>query len=524
MSTKYKYPIVLFLIIATSLFLKLYYVDEYSTFTDELISALAAKSIGENGIPILSPGAIYQRALLHHYLLSIPINLFGLSFFSMRINSILFSCLTILIIYLLGIKVANRRVALAAALLLCLNSAFNQYSLAGRMYMTYGTFYILSIYFFYRGFLEGKSISKVISLCFMVATMLSSEAGLIIGPIFLFLAFIYQRETWYKDRVIIFGTMVWIPIAYMVLNYKFPGAIDAFTGFSGSPPSQFVKLKWSFAKLIYNISYLWRVLDGCIPFSVPFFIVMTLLVARQKKLKDHYPLMALIPALLVQSLFLHNIVQKRVTVSVVPLYILVCCHLFYTLWNWITVDWNKRGSLKKSIAGNARVITIAIVAFLLISVPFSLNRFQKNPEEFPAYLIYPFFDHRAKNNPQPAYMFVKNRANENDLIIQTTLEYGYYFLGSEFSYYFLRQRRIRNEYGKLEFISFKEKDEPYYGRPIIDEIDKLKEIMNRSSSEIWLILGEKSKWSVGPEIAEFIKNHFKLSFSENNTEVYTFKN
>ena len=522
MVSKYKYHIILFVIIAISFLVKLYYVEKYSTFTDELISALVAKSIGENGIPILPSNALYTRALLHHYLLSVPINLFGLSYFSMRINSIIFSLLTILVVYLLGVKSANRKVAIAAALLLSLNSIFNQYSLAGRMYMTYGCFYVLSIYFFHRGFIYGKSASKILSICFMAATMLSSKAGLIIGPIFAFLIFIYNRENWYKDRVIIFGAATWMLLAYFIHKFKIPGAIAPFTTFAGSPPGDFISLKWSGYSLIHSITYLWRILDGCIPFSVSFFIVMTFLVAIKGKLKDHYSLVALLPALVIQSLFLHIIVQKRVTISITPLYILACCQLFYTLWNWINADLKKKGSFKKSIAGNAKTVTLSTMAFIFISVPFSIDRILTKYPEFPIYLIHPIYDHRSRINPQPAYLFVRQHAKKNDIVIQTTLEYGYFFLGEDYNYYFLRQKKAgRDANGNRIYKPFSKNNEPYYGRPIIDDLEELKNLVKDSKhGKIWFVLGEKSKWAVGQEIKEFIKGHFQLKFSNNNFEVY----
>jgi len=440
----------------------------------------------------------------------------------MRINSILLSSLTIWIIYLLGVRVANRKVAIAAALLLALNSIFNLHSLSGRMYMTYGCFYILSIYFFYRGFIEkeNKASSKIFSIIFMIATMLSSEAGLIIGPIFAFLSYLYNRKTWYKDKVIIFGCVAWILITYLILFYTIPGSYS--TAYAGSSQGIFFGYK------IYNMSWFWRVLDGCIPFSVPFLIVVTGLAAKKRQLKDHFPLMALLPALIVQSIFYYKI-QKRVIVTITPLYILACCQLFFTLWNWITVGIEKEGSFKRFINGRAKQITIAVVVFSLISVPFIIDKYiidkyLMHPTAFPTYLFKPFYDHRSRMNPQPSYLYVKKHAKRNDIVIQTALEYGFFFLGDEYNYYLLRQRGNRDADGNLIYISFTKKNERYYGRPFIDSLESLKKLMANSHAKIWLILGEKSEWTVGPEIKEFITEHFQLNYNKNKFKVHSFDN
>ena len=146
------------------------------------------------------------------------------------------------------------------------------------------------------------------------------------------------------------------------------------------------------------------------------------------------------------------------------------------------------------------------------------------PTEFPTYLFKPFYDHRSRMNPQPSYLYVKKHAKKKDVIIQTTLEYGFFFLGDEYNYHYLRQKRDRDTDGNLKFISFTKKNEPYYGRPLIDSLESLKELMADSHAKIWLILGEKCKWAVGPEIKEFITDHFQLNYNKNEFKVYSFDN
>jgi len=524
MKTKHKYHILFLIIILISFFLKLHYVDKYSTFTDELLSANVAKSIAQNGIPLLPSNTIYKRAPLHHYLLAIPISLLGINYFSMRINSILFSLLTIWIIYLFGVKVSNRKVAIAAALLLTLNSIFNLHALSGRMYMTYACFYILSIYFFYRGFIEGECSSKIFSIFFMIACMLSSEAGLIIGPIFVFLSYLYNRETWYKDKVLILGCVAWVLLAYLVLFYKIPGQLSAFTAHAGSPPGNFIHYKFPIKKLIYNISYLWRALDGCMPFSVPFFIVMTAVIAKKRLLKEHFPLMALLPALIIQSFLLHSWVQKRVIVTIVPFYILTCCQLFYTLWNWVKACIQKEGSLERYIVCRSKHIIIAGISFILISVPFIIDKYYIHPGIFPTYLFKPFYDYGSRRDPQSAYLFVKKHAKKNEIVIETNLEYGLFFLGDEYNHYHLMQKRINDTNGNHKFISFAKKSEPYYGRPIIDSQEKLVNLIANTHARIWLIVGDLHQWFLGPEIKNFIRGHFQLRFHNNKFKVYSYNN
>jgi 4-amino-4-deoxy-L-arabinose transferase-like glycosyltransferase len=519
--TKHKYHFFLLIIIISSLSFKLYYIERHPTFTDEILSAIVSQSIAQNGIPRLPSNSIYPRALLHHYLSAIPIGLMGINYFSMRINPILFSLLTIWVIYLLGVRVANRRVGIAAAFLLAINAIFNQYSLSGRMYMTYASFYVLSIYFFYRGFVEKETIPKALAILFMIATMLSSEAGLIIGPIFVFLLYCYVGPKWFKTKYIFLVSGIWLVFTYFILIYKLPDVYVPFTAQSGQLPKTLLTFDFPIRLIIIKVSTLWRQLDKYIPLSVPFCIVMTIFVIKNKQLKEHFPLMSLLPALIVQSFF-GSRVQSRIIVTILPLYIITYCQLILTLWNWVTVGVGKEISFNRFIFFKKKQIIGVVTLFILISVPFIIHKFalfQKGP---PQYLYKPFYHDRSGINPQPAYLYLKNHVKRNEIVLQTTLEYGYFFLGDIYNYYYLRQKMIFDTNENIKYISFPIKFEPYYGRPIIDSLESLINLMANSQSKIWLILDVKSKWSLGAEIKEFIRDHFELKFLKNEIKVYSY--
>jgi hypothetical protein len=134
----------------------------------------------------------------------------------------------------------------------------------------------------------------------------------------------------------------------------------------------------------------------------------------------------------------------------------------------------------------------------------------------PKYLFKPFYDFNSKINPQPAYLYVKAHAKRKDIVLQTTLEYGFFFLGDEFNHHYLRQQKIFDTNGNIKHVPYPKKNDPYYGRPIIDNLESLKKLMADSHSKIWLILGIKSRWDVGSEIKEFIRDHFQLKFSQSD--------
>jgi hypothetical protein len=207
------------------------------------------------------------------------------------------------------------------------------------------------------------------------------------------------------------------------------------------------------------------------------------------------------------------------------MYILACCQLFATLYNWIADGIKKEGSLKSFVFDRRKRIAIAALVFGVISVPFIFDKYFMRPQNFTANLFKPFYDLRSGINPEPAYLYVKKHAQKNDIIVQTTLEYGYFFLGDGYNFKYLRQKKTgRDADGNRLYTTFNKNKEPYYGRPLIDDLEKLKILMANSQSKIWLILGEKSEWAVGLKVKKLIRDHFHLHFQKNEFRVYSFSN
>lgn len=516
--SKYKYEIFIGLILLSSGLLKLYFATMYVTYTDEILSAFVAKAISHTGLPILPSNSIYPRAPLHHYLLSIPIGIWGIDYLPMRINSIIFSLSSVLAVYLLGLKISNRKVAISAALILSFSSLFNQFALSGRMYMAYGTFYILSLYFFYDGFIEGKVRSKWLAIVFMSATMLSSEAGFLLGFIFVFVLLIYRKTDWLKDRVFYVGFVVWLFLVWFILVYDVPGSFHAFTAQSGFHEPRVINAQMPLREIIGNLSYPWRALDRSLPLSMPFFGVMTIWVIRKGELRRHYPLIVLLPALILESFFEYGI-QYRLIIALLPLYILAVCQFVETL-SIESITW-KLGIILKS---KLKLVAIITVIYLFFTMSILLINKISNPSALIKYIYQAFgyHDSRLNENLKPAYNYIRSHVTANDVIIVTTVEYGLFFLGTDYDYYYLRQKRTDNtEFAK--FVPFEKEREPYYGKPIIDSVEKLENLIETAQKTIWVVADHKADSYVGPEIKKFIDENFKIVFDDyklNRTKVY----
>jgi hypothetical protein len=508
-------------ILLLSFALKYHYVETYSTYTDEILSAVVAKSIFENGLPVLPSGYIYPRAPLHHYFLSIPVGLFGLDYLPMRINAIVFSLIVIGLIYLLGAKIAGPNVGLAAVVFLSFNSIFNQYSFTARMYMTYALLYVGAFYFFYEGFVQNKTRWKKFALICMAGAMLSSEAGIVIGPIFFVLLCIYQKIAWIKDRMVWISGLIWVGLFLATVVLKIPKSFTPFTVDSGLALALFVDITEPIAQLVIHLTYSVRNLDVAIPFSMPFFFLMTAWVVKKKVFKKHFALVVFLPALLLQSFYSFKI-QNRVAVTLVPFYILACCHFMATLWCWAHDAVKEKGSVLGALSYHAGKVAISVFIFVCLSGGFFYEKQLRQKSGVKTYGYNPFYDSYADVDPRPAYLYLNANVQSGDIVVQTTAEYGLFFLTHDVQYYYLRQKAFREKSKKIKFTSFTQSHEPYYAHPFIDSIPKFEKLLEETGSPVWVVLGPKTVWALSSELRGYVEKKFSLMTQENKTKIFRY--
>ena len=162
--------------------------------------------------------------------------------------------------------------------------------------------------------------------------------------------------------------------------------------------------------------------------------------------------------------------------------------------------------------------------FLIFSAGMGTINKINSPTAFKGYLLQAFgyHDSRAQENLEPSYNYLRSQVGSKDVIIVTTVEYGLFFLGRDYDYYYLRQKKANNAQS-AQFVQFDEDREPYYGKPLIDSVEKFLHLMRSSENPIWVVADYKTDYSVGPEIKKMISEEFELMFDDyqrNRTRVY----
>jgi hypothetical protein len=93
---------------------------------------------------------VYSRAILSTTLIALSFAIFGVTEFAARLPSVLFGTLMIPLVYLIGSRWGNSRIAIIAAVLITFSVWEIAWSRQARMYQQLQFFYLLSLYLFYE--------------------------------------------------------------------------------------------------------------------------------------------------------------------------------------------------------------------------------------------------------------------------------------------------------------------------------------------------------------------------------------
>jgi 4-amino-4-deoxy-L-arabinose transferase-like glycosyltransferase len=147
MEEKAKIALVVLSIILVGFFLRCYDLNGEALWTDEMVTLIHLR---QEGTGSLVDSVVYYELMPPGYFLFMDIwrDVFGESEFSLRMVSVLFDVLSILLIYLIGAKLFGRKVGLLSAILLATSMLQIVYAQEARPYAMFGALVLLSTYLF----------------------------------------------------------------------------------------------------------------------------------------------------------------------------------------------------------------------------------------------------------------------------------------------------------------------------------------------------------------------------------------
>lgn len=475
------------------LFLRIYSLDRASFWCDEGISSLASKGILGKGYPILPSGNKYYRSLPFHYLTAFSFKIFGANDFSARLVSVFFGVLIIPVIYKFGKEIGGKNTGALAAVLITFSFWNIWQSRQARFYQQFQFFTILSIYFFYLGFVKEEKKYKYLTFPAILLCIYTHDLSIILLAAFFFYLLIVKRKKPLKDKFFWAGCII-VPLAILsqYLLMRSSGLAK------GIPEEEItgneVTKTFPYGFSIFNfLHYLEKFIYPNLFIGLIFAIIALLIYIYTKDKKLIYlNFMFWIPFLITTfSIKLNNL-----------RYIFYLWAILILIVTYVTMKYiipkrkrNYEEAGKKFVVIVFTILLISHIGVLLVDI----DTYYYNP----------------KANFRSAANFVKENKEEGDKIIAIYPALTYYYI--EQCDYYLRQKRYTN--------SVYERDGKFFDKhtsaELIDNLTELMEVLEKEK-RVWFAVNDEYHDWLKEDIISFVENKMELAYTSSDEKAKVF--
>lgn len=467
-------------------FLRFWYAPNYPYYEDETISIRVAQGIVKTGIPVYSE-KLYPRNALHHYLLSVPLYFFGLNPYSARSVSIIFSVLTLILVYRIGKDIHSEYVGIIAVLILGFLMYENQYAISARFYASFQFFFILTLYLFYKGFVEGVPSSKVWCILSFIGTIFTHELAVELVPLLFIFLMITNGTQWLRDKIAIVGILLIAIAIYFVHFYELPNKLES------ASINQLV-----LAGLSNRFAFVGKMNDILLNgFSIIFLGIIYLI--KEKEPRVFFYFFAFLCGLVVLSIIAPS-GSKEYMFNLFPMYVVLVVYIIAKMFVSIRY-WMPKILAESMESGNFYKKRMLIyILFFLALIPIMTTVFDKKFG----------FKSLQKGDRYASHILIKEKIRSGDILISTNPWVTDIYLRSPD--YFLREKKLKNnKWGEFGF----QKDG--YGFYMLDSIEKVKNLMN-GSSNLWVYTDHKFREFASDELIYFVRRNFDLVYQEKDSD------
>ncbi|MFA6357365.1 MAG: glycosyltransferase family 39 protein [Candidatus Omnitrophota bacterium] len=421
----------IFLIVILGFFLRVYKLSQFGLWYDEADSILSAIS-PSHIIDMLTAG----RVLIIHNLFVNVWKFIGIDEFTLRLSSVIFGILSVIVIYKLGVLIFDRRSALLSAFLLSISPFNIYYSQELRPYSMIVFFTLCATYYFIKGLNDKRIIYWLNYIIFITLNLYTHWVAIFFFIVYVIYFVIYHKR--FRDS---FKPFFISDIVIVILSLPWLWSLLSVTKLINNQNSVFYQLNLGWIPSVNWLTIFWTLKNfivgysGNIPnFLLPLFVYSFCFFLGILSFKDKKNI--LLPLLMFVLPLIFLFVISEFKSCYIDRYLIASSAFFYL------VTAKGLSSLKHPY----RVIILCLITFFAL-----VNLTKQNSNFLPAKA----FERRGvqckKQDRQAAEFVLKNLSIEDGVLHvcrSTVLPFEYYFKYADK----LKIALIANEH--LQFLAF----------------------------------------------------------------------
>lgn len=500
-------------IVAAGFYLRIRNLGYMSFWGDDGHTFIGTMSILEHGYPRLPSGFVLFHGIFGYYLNVIPVLIFGAGEFAFRVTSVFFGLSTIVLAYFTGKELANKSVGFLSATLVSISTWFIQFSREARYFSTFQFFFLLSVYFFYKGFVKDKRPFRVLAVVLFVLTPLVHGLGFMLILCFVALLF-YKGRQFFRRQILIPLAIVAALYILQIVNQVFfwevgrsfystgGGLLSTIAAYLRLPDPYYFKIlnimfPEMFAVFLIGIGIM---IGISIYFSIRkerelFGFEETIRVGKKIEIPFNILFLYLVFTLSVTLISFGQMYnQQRYIFFLMPLFIIIYSYMVYAIaatfskWVYILLGRITAGKLSKKLLYLFTILAFLVVGFFTYSgidlkeankIPYTKHTDSLNTYYSISTSLTYHWDSAATGR------YVAEHAEEEDIVITTDIYNAYPYTGQVDYWLWTGDLVSWQPYHLAEDGEIRDDT---YGVVVIRDIFKFMEVFNENTDkDIWII-------------------------------------
>jgi hypothetical protein len=372
----YKYPLLIAIIMLIGFVLRMLEINYLPLKTDEITSTLYTQAVLMKGIPSGSlsphlPEKLLTTSEILPYFRAPFVKIFGANEIGMRLSGVIFSVMTIGLIYLTGKTMFSKVVGILASAVY----AGHPFSINMAHYARYPSalefFALLTVFFFYKSLVSNRTIYIYLNLLALALAFFCWEGSVLIGPGLLAGIFAVKRKdfSWLRDKHYWISGCIFVLIFFFQMSIRYivnQGRMLIGTGVM-DVSVQALWLQPGYDPLIFVKNFF--LVGGNI------FLALLLVTGLFFFLKEK-PFLYLLAVLLTTGILWENFVQAlaaRHFYYLLPLLILLGVSVITKFLDMISVGFKQVSISYKGILVISKVMTIVLLLLCTNAYAFRFN-------------------------------------------------------------------------------------------------------------------------------------------------------